>query len=63
MMLKLSQLYLLQPTLQENVCLVQVVCRKEKLVWLEIKYICSSVVHATEIHLCSLTGARTCMRV
>ena len=54
--LKLSQM--LRSTFPENVCLAQVITMIIR------SYVyATSVVHATEIHLRSLIGARTCMRV
>ena len=54
--LKLSQV--LRSTFPENVCLAQVITMIIR------SYVyATSVVHATEIHLRSLIGARTCMRV
>ena len=60
---------MLRSTFPENASLAQVVRANEKKSWFDLSVIirgyvyASSVVHATEIHLRSLIGARTCMRV
>ena len=54
---------MLRSTFPKNVCLAQVVRANKKVVIIRVYVYASSVVHATEIYMRSLIGARTCMHV